>query len=255
MNKNQFLQKLKDDLSSLSDEERINALKYYEEYFADAGEDKENDIITEFVSPEDLAQRIEEELAELTENAPRAPGADGIVLTLAPDAMEEDTNEKTEETPEIVIEAKKEEHNNNSNSKYTVKNNTMVFLIIALCTFPIWLPVLIGITMGLFGTFMGLFMGIFGIAMAVAGIAVAGIAMIGTGIVSVGYGIFSLVTGSLDGLFTIGAGLVAIGLGIIITYCFTKLAVFVCKSLFRFTRWAIRGISNKISGKFAHRSA
>jgi len=237
MNKTEFLKRLQEDLTSLTEEERLNALKYYDEYFTEA---KENDeIITDFTSTEDLANRIEEELAEIMENAPRA---DGIVLKLEPDP-------EPEEQPELIIEVKKEEDNNQYQPKYGVKNKSMTLLIIILCTFPIWLPLLIALTSAAFGLFIGLFAGVFGIAAAVIGIAFSGVAMIGAGIVSVGVGIFSLFTGTSGALFAIGSGFIAFGFGILIVGVFTKLAIIIVKSVFKFAGWTIRGISGRLSNR------
>jgi len=62
MTKREYMNKLADGLTDLAFEERIEALQYYEDYFADAGDDKEQDIINELGSPESLAEAIKNEL-------------------------------------------------------------------------------------------------------------------------------------------------------------------------------------------------
>ena len=56
MNKQEFLRRLKEDLSSLTDEELQNALKYYDEYFADAHEEDVESEIEEYNIMADLAE-------------------------------------------------------------------------------------------------------------------------------------------------------------------------------------------------------
>ncbi|MCL2095656.1 MAG: DUF1700 domain-containing protein [Oscillospiraceae bacterium] len=248
MNKKEFLQKLRDDLTSLTEEERISALKYYDEYFSEAEEEKDNEIITELKSPEELADRIEEELAEITEHH------GGIVLTLEPDAADEKRENifnfdapAAPGTPESVIEIeiKKEERQyNNTNNKpeSNKKNKSTVFLIVLFCTFPVWLPVLIGIASAGFGVFMCLI----GVSFAVAVVALCGFVMVGAGFLSVGFGVFNLFFNTAGALYPLGAGLIIIGIGIITAYLFTKLTAFMFKTQFKFAGWTVRKIRSAL---------
>jgi len=237
MNKNEFLNRLKEDLSSLSDEERLNALKYYEEYFADAGEEMEEEIITEFVSPEDLAHKIEEELAESKSENENILKLDMEI----PEAPE----------PPVEVEIVKEEEKEEPVYRYTpVKTSSesdsnMWKIILILCTAPVWLPLLIALGSVAFGLFMALL----GIAFAVAALALSGFIMVGAGFLSVGYGIVYMFIDVFKAFYPLGAGLVVAGLGIIIAYLFTKLAGVMFKSQFKFVGWAVRGITNAFSGK------
>ena len=68
MNRVQFMEQLKKLLSDISEEERQEALEYYESYFDDAGEDQEAEVIRELGSPGKVAAIIKE---ETTENLPK----------------------------------------------------------------------------------------------------------------------------------------------------------------------------------------
>ena len=57
MNRVQFMEQLKKLLSDISEEERQEALEYYESYFDDAGEDQEAEVIRELESPQRVAVR------------------------------------------------------------------------------------------------------------------------------------------------------------------------------------------------------
>ena len=218
MNKNDFMNRINEDLSSLTDEERADALKYYEEYFAEAAEDGENESVDE------LAQRIEKEFAALTRSEPSYVDP---------------------ETPEIIVDVKREEPRR---QRYYYKSGkTAGLLIILLCTFPVWLPLIIAVTSVAFGVFMT----VFGVAFAVAAMALAGFIMVGAGFMTVGYGVFSLFTDAANALYPLGAGFVAIGLGIIVAAVFTKLAAVIFKSQFKLAGFTVRGISNKLSRRGA----
>lgn len=62
MDKRKFLEELQMRLSDLTKEERTEAMEYYEEYFADAGEENEEDVIRSLGSPEQVAKQIREGL-------------------------------------------------------------------------------------------------------------------------------------------------------------------------------------------------
>jgi len=272
MNKNEFLKRLKSDLSSLSEEERLNALKYYEEYFADAGEDMEEEIIMEFVSPENLAHKIQDDDAAkniFSEEPPAAPEPPKLILTDSIDEIigvhkiEEDKKEKKdkEEEKEIIIEIKKEEkkeekkenafkyqpqnRNNNYRKAYNPNkaDERAIITILLLCAAPIWLPIAIALASAAFGIFMA----VMGAAFAVAAVAVAGFLMLGLGFVQIGFGITNIFFDLYSAFSFIGSGFIVAGLGLIMAFGFTKLAAVMFKSQFKFINWAIRGIKGKLS--------
>lgn len=68
MNRVQFMEQLKKLLSDISEEERQEALEYYESYFDDAGEDQEAEVIRELGSPGKVAAIIKEDLKGSSQN-------------------------------------------------------------------------------------------------------------------------------------------------------------------------------------------
>lgn len=75
MNRAEFMTALEKLLVSISEDERAEALKYYEDYFEDAGAENEEQVIKELGSPEKVAAIIwadtrgnSEESGEFTEN-------------------------------------------------------------------------------------------------------------------------------------------------------------------------------------------
>lgn len=58
MTKQEFLQRLEQLLWDLPEEERLDAVWYYEDYFADAGPENENRVLRELKNPETVADNI-----------------------------------------------------------------------------------------------------------------------------------------------------------------------------------------------------
>lgn len=62
MNREDFLMRLSSLLQDVSEAEREEVLQYYEDYFDDAGKDKEEEIIDSLGSPAEVAKNIKKEL-------------------------------------------------------------------------------------------------------------------------------------------------------------------------------------------------
>ena len=74
MNKREFLQALDDALSTLvPDRERQETLRYYREYFEEAGPEREAEVIQELGDPVLLAQKIAREVASPAGKGHRNP--------------------------------------------------------------------------------------------------------------------------------------------------------------------------------------
>lgn len=58
MNRVEFMNELEKLLKSIPEEERKDALEYYENYFDEAGPEREAEVIRELVSPQHVAQTI-----------------------------------------------------------------------------------------------------------------------------------------------------------------------------------------------------
>ena len=58
MNRQSFMSELARKLSRLPEEERLAALQYYEEYFDEAGPEREAEVISQLESPSDIAKQL-----------------------------------------------------------------------------------------------------------------------------------------------------------------------------------------------------
>ena len=69
MSRREFMEELKKLLSGISDEEKDEALKYYEDYFEEAGSGNEEQVIQELGSPQKVAAMIKADLEEGSEKS------------------------------------------------------------------------------------------------------------------------------------------------------------------------------------------
>ncbi len=226
MNRAEFMEKLRIYLGSLPENEREEAIEFYEGYFDDAGEENEQDVIKALVSPEKVAQTIIEgycdehgEKGEFTENGFSGYG-----------------------------EATKDEvghyQSKRGKSKLNLGNGGLILLLIAaVFALPILGPILIGIVSTIFGILVAagtiLFAAIIvGIALIVVGV----VAMVGT------FG-FVLIKPS-TALITFGVGLLLLGLGILLVLLGVWI---VSKVLPPLVRWAVSIVQNLFGKLFSRK--
>lgn len=213
-NKDEFLSTLRELLTPLSETERNDALRYYAEYFDDAGIENEKAILNELKSPKAVADKILEE---------------GGYLIITEDEKEE----PEEETP-IEDTASTEQKKEEQKTPFYKNPTTLILIIlIAIFTFPIWITA-IALVISAIATVISIIIGLFGIAI---GFMAGGIAMVVAGAVTIAGSVF-------NGLLTIGAGMVMFGLGLILVPLFVKICVtlipltikglvYICKLPFR----------------------
>jgi uncharacterized membrane protein len=223
MSRFDFMRKLEGLLLDIPLEERDEALKYYNDYFDDAGVDNEEKIISELGSPERIAGIIKADLKD--------EGGSNQDRGFYTEKGYKDTIYE-EEKFEVVKQGKVEQHdsnswqnntNNDNNTKTNTNNttNTNIILIILICIFalPVGIPLffsVVGIVISIIAVIISLLFsfGIAGIVMVPAGIA-----MIFVGLVKMGI--------PFIGLSLCGGGLVLLGLGIL----FVMLSVWLCKTV------------------------
>lgn len=215
MSRFDFMRRLESLLSDIPVEERNEALKYYNDYFDDAGVDNEDNIISELGSPERIASIIKADL--------RAEGDNSQSREVFTEKGYEDT--VYEESKYEVVkpgDEKKEEDNKASGTGThkagTTSSNNNLALIILLCIFaiPIGIPLLIAFASVVFSLLVAVFAILFGFG-------IAGIVMIPTGIGIVIIGIINIGIPFI-GIVHCGLGLLVFGLGILFVMLSTWLS-------------------------------
>ena len=204
MNRAEFMARLRDLLSDITEAEREEALNYYEDYFDDAGVENEASVIQSLGSPEKVAATIKN---GLNDNA----GADG----------------EFSETGYSSYTYDKDEVATTTNQKKNLSGGMLVVVII-LCVFalPILGPVAIAILSVLFSILCT-------VAALLFAVMTAGIAIVITGIALIISGIVTLIQSPVVGILLTGAGLILAGIGILITILGIWILTKVVPPLFR----------------------
>lgn len=203
MNRKEFLRQLGELLSDVQENERREALEYYENYFEDAGPENEAKIIEELGSPRKVADSIKKDL------------------------FGENYREATEDAQQGAYNQQNYQSYVPPKENKTTRN--ILIAVIIVLTFPVW----IGIVGGLFGIIVGLLGAIFGIVVAAIAVVFASVVV---GFVLTGVGLVKVLTGMpAVGCIAMAIGLFMVAIGI--------LGVFVAIwCAFRFFPWFIRGI-------------
>lgn len=135
MNKEIFLKELRCFLADIPEEEREQAIHYYEDYFADAGSENEDTVIAELGSPVDLAKQI---MSANLENIAYGQGNDFHYAADYPNIYSE----------EKISGHSSENFESHTAGKQTKKGWTQdsgkitILIILALLAIPVGIPVI-----------------------------------------------------------------------------------------------------------------
>lgn len=89
MNRESFMSALRTHLSGMPTEERQRALRYYEEYFDDAGEENEQDVLQKIGDPAEIAKQLADSahITQTTKKAFSKPWTFVLSILAAPIAL------------------------------------------------------------------------------------------------------------------------------------------------------------------------
>ena len=190
MSRDEYLQILRDNLTTMSDDEKDDVIRYYLEYFIDSGD--EQAAMEELGRPEALADRLcgTHNYRKEMETPKQGQGYSG--------------------ESEYHSESS---YSRNMDSDYGMKRRRFSAgkIIALICTFPIWLPIAIVAVVLAFAAFIV-------VAALVFSLFVAFAAMVFAGIVSVVAGFAVLGKSVADGLLVSGMGLLVAGIGIYVFF-------------------------------------
>ncbi len=206
MTRTEFMSGLRQALSGLPDEERANALRYYEEYFDDAGPEHEEEAASNLGDPKIVAEQI---LADFRELA-AAPKAGGSNTGSAPP-------------------------NPGGPNKKRKGINPILLIMLVLLAIPVGIPLLV-IILGLLFAVAAVFITV---GIVIAAIPVCLIAAGGA------FSVFSFFVWNhpASALVTLGSGLGLLGAGALAALLLIKLCILFVPPLFRLfiavLRWPI----------------
>ena len=211
MTRQQFMKELEYLLRNIPESEKADALAYYNDYFDEAGVENEAQVILELGSPRQVAEKI---LAEYSRDSWCSADAHQRRPSQA-DSMQQQREAVTKK-------------------KTTNKSTKILFILLLICTFPLW----IGIVAGLFGVLVAVFASIFGIVVGFGG---AGIGLLVGGVACLAAGMIRITIVPIEGLITIAVGSVLIAIG-------TLLALLVTWMLFKWIPAIIKALVSWVKG-------
>ena len=219
MNRSEYIKKIEDGIKKMSEVDRAEAIRYYEEYFDEAGPENEERAISELEDPDIIAKRLMAEYActqmEIIES--KAAG----------------------ETPESEARNKDENSSDNTQTIHkTVKHsmNYVWMIVLGICVSPVAIPLVIALVSVIFSFFVVIFTMIFVFLLLAVVFTICGVAVLAVGIV----GIFTNVAVGITG---IGAGLVLVGLGLLTCVLFFATVSKVVPAMVRGTGRLFRKVS------------
>ncbi|MDD6208770.1 MAG: DUF1700 domain-containing protein [Clostridiales bacterium] len=213
MNRQDFLSRLEVLLQGLPAEEKREALEYYENYFEDAGEGQEAQVIRELESPEKVASNIREGMGYDTDTSQSVVRPSTQVYGVPPTSVSE---------------------------KKSHAGNTIWMIVVIILTSPFWVTAaccIFGLVIGVAGCLIGVLCGLAG-------------CIVGTilgGFIGIAHGIGLLVIGKT------AVGLVGIGCSLLLLACgclFLPLLVLICgKGIPWIVTGIVKGFKRLFKGK------
>ena len=237
MTREEFLRRLNELLSDVTDEERAEAIRFYEEYLDDAGPQQEAQVLAELGSPEKVAaiiranvpgSRVQQETAAQEAQAagpagsgvpPASSAAAGASIPLPPYAR-----------PGAAQPAP---------PRKGMSDRTILLIILAVVLFPLWIGLagaVFGVLMGIVGAAFGFFFGGVGTIIGIVTVLVANTpAAFGAGIPV--------------GLFMVGLCLLALALGVALITAAVWLVAWLLPACWRLILRAWRALTGKKEAK------
>ncbi|HJD16823.1 MAG TPA: DUF1700 domain-containing protein [Candidatus Fournierella excrementavium] len=226
MTREEFLRRLNELLSDVTDEERAEAIRFYEEYLDDAGPEQEAQVLAELGSPEKVAAIIRanvpgsrvqpEPQAAQAQSGPAAPGAGAAAaIPLPPYAR-----------PGAVPPAP---------PRKGMSDRTILLIILAVVLFPLWIGLagtIFGILMGLVGAALGLFFGGVGTVVGIVAVLAANTPA-------------AFAAGWPTGLFMVGLCLLGLALGVALITAAVWLVAWLLPACWRLAKRAWRALTGK----------
>lgn len=244
MNKEAFIRRLRELLAGLPKSEAEEAIQYYEDYFADAGEENEAKVIEELGSPEKVAANIR---ADLGMAGTEGEGASGSGGTESSD--DKRTYSGTGSTSTQGGQSSgaggcnysgtgrdRDRYNSGSysgragGSRYEEppkEKHTALWVVLAICTCYVWIPLFLAAVILVFAAIvvvcaLSLAFGVTAFALGVTGIALVGVA------------IAKMFLSPAAGLLLLGGGLVIVGVTI---FCIILVGMLFGRAMPSFFRW------------------
>lgn len=240
MNRIEFMTELAALLQDVPEEERRDAMQFYNDYFDDAGEDKESEVISELESPKKVAEKIKADLLgqqaerEYTETGCQDGSTDGRSMPVKKAAASGSCG--TDSGNYRYQEYRYDGDTQNTDEQKPWSSNILkVILIIAIILVgaPIIIPCALAVVLVAAACIVSLFVFFFAIVIGFAAIAIVGVVLVCAGLMA-------LIPEIAVGLALIGTGLILGVIGAIGTVAGVKLCIVVIPGICRGVVWIFR---------------
>ena len=239
MNRIEYMTKLASLLQDIPEIERKDAMKYYNDYFDEAGEENEEQVIREFGTPEEVAKNIKADLKDKTVNTTDNQQGQNTSYQYHTQNQQNQNGNQQNQTNEGRYQApggryqmndqtqKKEQ---SSDYQYEMpddrkKKNDRIWKIILLVILAIIIgPVLLSVVGGILLAGLGI---VLSVIVGVAALVIAGVTIAIVGISLVISGFIVLLPQTAAGLALMGSGLIILVLGVVATVGFGKLCALI----------------------------
>ncbi len=236
MTKYDFLGDLNKLLQSLPEEERRSAMQYYEDYFADAGEENEQNVIEELGTPEDVAASI------MGEAEGGMPGKNEVVNPASVQESEGGQYENAGQqgaagwhgdtqgsTGQGAASSRRTISQWISDTWENLKDNPPLLVLVCIAA-VVGIPVVFSVVGAVLSAIFSVLMAIFGI---ILGFWIGGVVTAVVGVVLVVSGIVRLITAPAMGVLMMGGGLICFAVGAALFMTASYLATRTLPFLFR----------------------
>lgn len=194
MNRAEFMKRLRELLSDISESEREEALNYYEDYFDDAGIENEQDVIASLGSPEKVARTIKEGLND-------SHGEQGEFSETGFQGYEDTVKDEVGQHGRVSL---------SDRIKGLGTSGLILILILAIFALPILGPVLTGIVSVIFGILVAAAAILFALVIVGLALLIAGGALFGAAVPT-------LILEPAAAVLMFGGSFLLIGIGILLT--------------------------------------
>ncbi len=218
-------------LGELPVSERTEALKYYTDYFDDAGTENEEQVIKELGSPQEVAKSIRAELdakdkesGEFTEKGYKNPAYESTFVPAAGSSAAGNNQSSTAGNNQSGSAAGNNTAGNNQSTYTPPKNSagkTALIVILCILLIPIGAPIAVAVISVVFSIIVAIFSTLFGL---IIGLAAATLGLFVAAVALIIVGMLNLASVPLVSLVLMGSGLLAGALSIL----FMILTVLLC---------------------------
>lgn len=211
MNRQEYIFDLRSRLTSLPENEINEAMRYYSEFFDDAGVENEQDVIEKLGSPSVVAAQI---LMECSQKALST----NVINTGATDNQLKENNFNSNNNYKPQQEYKAPKSNPTS--------STILKIVLIILALPIALPLGFAFLAVVFAISLTIFA-------LLASITIAGFALLLSGVLLFAIGVINLFIAPGKAVLALGVSLLLVGFGTLITILFVNLLVLTFKGLIK----------------------